>query len=264
MVATSTRPSVRVVELTVGYGDDIVLENLNLEFRGPGLIQILGPNGAGKTTLLKAILGLIKPLRGRVYINGVDVTGSPDKAGSSVGYVPQLFVTGHNPYPVTAWEFIESSLLLHRKWPRVFATLEEKKRIEYVLEKVGLPREAWHKSLWSLSGGQRQRVLIARALIHDPEILVMDEPLSAVDPAGRVGLAGLIGELAEEKLVIVTSHDPMLLLKYTSMVLLLNRRLYMYGRPEEVLTIENARRIYGEAAIPVREHVHISDAHIHA
>ncbi len=257
-------PVIRIVGLTVGYGNEIILENVDLEFRGPGLIQILGPNGAGKTTLLRTILGLIKPLKGKVYINDIDVTGSPGRAGSNIGYVPQLFITGHNPYPVTAWEFIESSLLLHRRWPRLFISLSDRGRIEYILKRVGLPREAWHKSLWNLSGGQRQRVLIARALIHDPRILVMDEPLSAVDPAGRAELAELIGLLAKEKLVVVTSHDPMLLLKYTNMVVLLNRRLYMYGRPEEVLTLENTRRIYGEAAIPVKEHVHISDAHIHA
>ncbi len=258
------KPVIKIVGLTVGYGEEVILENVNLEFRGPGLVQILGPNGAGKTTLLRTILGLIKPLKGRIYINGIDVTGSPGKAGSNIGYVPQLFITGHNPYPVTAWEFVESSLLLHKRWPRLFITLEDRHRIEYILGRVGLPGEAWHKSLWNLSGGQRQRVLIARALIHDPGILVMDEPLSAVDPAGRAELARLIGELAKEKLVVVTSHDPMLLLKYTNIVVLLNRRLYMYGRPEEVLTLENTRRIYGEAAIPVREHVHISDAHIHA
>ncbi len=257
-------PVIKIVELTVGYGNEIILENINLEFRGPGLIQVLGPNGAGKTTLLRTILGLIKPLKGRIYINDVDVTGSPGKAGSNIGYVPQLFITGHNPYPVTAWEFVESSLLLHKRWPRLFILLKDRKRIEYILERVGLQKDAWHKSLWNLSGGQRQRVLIARALIHDPDILVMDEPLSAVDPAGRAELAKLIGELAREKLVVVTSHDPMLLLKYTSMVVLLNRRLYMYGRPEEILTLENTRKIYGEAAIPVREHIHISDAHIHA
>lgn len=256
-------PEVKVVDLTVGYGAEIVLEDMNLEFKGHGIVQVLGPNGAGKTTLLKSILGLIKPIKGRIYINGVDVTGSPEKAGVHVGYVPQIFSPSTTTYPVTPWELVESSLLLYRKqWPRLLAGRYAKRRVEEVLRLVGLPEEVWDKSIWELSGGQRQRVLIARALVHDPPILVMDEPLVSVDPAGRVGIAVLIGLLSEKKLIITSSHDPMLLLPYTKQIVMLNRRIYIVGKPEEVLTLENARKIYGESAIFVREHVHISDAHI--
>lgn len=256
-------PEVKTIDLTVGYGVEIILEDMDLEFSGYGVVQVLGPNGAGKTTLLKSILGLIKPVKGRVYINRVDVTGSPEKAGVHVGYVPQMFSPSTTTYPVTPWELVESSLLLYRKrWPRLLAGRDARRRVEEVLGLVGLPEETWDKSIWELSGGQRQRVLIARALVHDPPILVMDEPLASVDPTGRVGIASLIGLLSEKKLVITSSHDPMLLLPYTKHVVMLNRRIYVTGKPEEVLTLENARKIYGESAVFVQEHVHISDAHI--
>lgn len=256
-------PCIRVERLTVGYGKEIILENMDLEFKGYGVVQILGPNGAGKTTLLKTILGLIKPLKGKVYVNRIEVTGKPEKAGPHIGYVPQLFTPSVMTFPVTPWELVESSLLLYRKrWPRILVDINVRKRVEEVLKLVGLPKDTWDKSLWELSGGQRQRVLIARALVHDPPILIMDEPLAAVDPAGRAEIAALIGLLSEKKLVVTSSHDPMLLLQYTKQVVLLNRRIYIAGKPKEVLTLENTRKIYGESVIPVKDHVHISDAHI--
>jgi len=251
-------------DITVGYHGTIVLKDLNFIFQGPGLIQILGPNGAGKTTLLKTILGLLKPYKGRIKINGVDVTGRPEKAGTFVGYVPQIFFTNRQNYPVSAWEFVSSTLLLYRKkWPRLFMNKEHEELVKKALRAVKLPYTAWDKSIWELSGGERQRVLIARAIVHDPPILVLDEPLSAVDPAGKYEIAKLIGELSYRKLVIVTSHDPMLLLPYTKLVMLLNKEFYLIGTPEEVLTLDNVRKVYGEAAIYVRDHVHISDSHIY-
>lgn len=256
--------TMKVEELTVGYGDNIVLKDMSFSLEGPGIVQVLGPNGAGKTTLLRTLLGLIKPLYGRVYINGEDVTGCPEKAGGYVGYVPQLLMADKQVFPLTAWEVVENSLLLHKKkWPRLYTTVSYMEKIKNVLEQVGLPRDSWFKSFWKLSGGQRQRVLIARALVHNPDILVMDEPFSSVDPTGRAELVELIANLSREKLVIVSSHDPMLLLKYTRKVILMNRGLYIIGAPDEVLTLENTRKIYGAAAIPVKEHIHICDTHIY-
>jgi len=255
-------PSILIDDITIAYGNSIVIDSLSLKYSGPGLIQILGPNGAGKTTLLKTVLGLIKPIKGRIVINGIDITGDPSRAGPHIGYVPQIFPEIQNRYPITAWELVESSYLMYRKkWPRLFSDVGSRKIVSKVLERVGLAKDLWNESFWNLSGGQRQRVLIARAIVHDPQILIMDEPLSAVDPVGKAGLANLIATLAKKKLVIVTSHDPMLLLKHTDLVLLLNRGFYVVGKPEYVLTLENTRRVYGESAIMVYQHIHISDTH---
>jgi zinc/manganese transport system ATP-binding protein len=250
-----------VKDLTVRLGYEEILTNLTLEFKGPTLFQIIGPNGAGKTTLLKVILGLIKPVYGKVIINGDDVTGKPDKVSDLVGYVPQLMPFDIH-YPVTAFEIVLNSLLLHkRRWPRIFAKEDEIKKAEEVLRAVDLPEDRWNRCFFELSGGEKQRVLLARAMVYDPEILLLDEPLSAVDPLGKVELVTLIGKLAESKLVIVTSHDPILLLPYTNSIILLNRSYCVVGKPEDVLTLEVLRDVYGESAVLLESHVHISDEH---
>ncbi|WP_244372496.1 metal ABC transporter ATP-binding protein [Staphylothermus marinus] len=253
--------SIAVENLTVGYSKYIVLKNLSFKHEGPGLIQVLGPNGAGKTTLLRTILGLIKPIEGRVIINDEDVTGNPSRAGKYIGYVPQTTGLSEPDYPLTVMELIECCYVLRKPWPRILVRRKEKEYIMKILEIVGLSRELWNKNFWDLSGGQKQRSYIARALVHDPSILLMDEPFSNIDPNGRVDLAELIGRLSRNKLVIVTSHDPMLLLKYTSKILLVNREIYVYGKPEEVLRRDIAEKIYGKAILEVREHIHIIDSH---
>ncbi|RLI09189.1 metal ABC transporter ATP-binding protein [Candidatus Bathyarchaeota archaeon] len=246
--------------LTAGYDGEVVISDMDFSLRGPGLVQVLGPNGSGKTTLLKALIGLLRPLRGRVLVNGEDITGRPEEASTYVGYVPQAFAPEQH-YPMTVWELVVGSYVFHRRgWPRLRLDGRCREAVRKALDLVDLPPGTWHRSIWELSGGQRQRALIARALVHDPPILMMDEPLSPVDPLGRVELAKHIGQLAEHKLVIVTSHDPTLLLPYTKTVLLLNRAFYVIGEPSEVLTLENLREVYGEAAIKVEEYIHICDA----
>ena len=255
------KPVIEARSLVIGYNGYELSGVLDFRLEGPMLVQILGPNGAGKTTLLRTILGLQKPVKGRVYINGVDVTGCPEKAGVYVGYVPQIMYS-ETHYPITPWELVSISYMMHKGLkPRLWSRKGVKERVIEVLEKVGLRREKWNSNFWKLSGGERQRVLIARAIVHNPPILLLDEPLAPVDPVGKVEIARLITSFKRDKLVIVTSHDPMLFLEHTDIVILINRKVFIMGRPEEVLTIENTRRVYGEAAIQVKEHIHISDHH---
>ena len=251
-----------IEKLTVGYNGHPVIKDIDFSITGPALVQILGPNGAGKTTLLKAILGILKPFSGKVLVDHTDVTGKPEKAGKYFGYVPQLFTSSTTMYPITAWELIENTYMLYRKkWPRLFPERLARGRVAEILKAVGLPRNVWNKTFWKLSGGQRQRVLIAKALVHDPSILLMDEPLSAVDPAGKVEIAKLIGCLKASKLVLVTSHDPMLLLDYTDYIILINREKFRIGRPDQILVTDIVEEFYGEAVKPVRDHLHICDYH---
>ncbi len=263
MCTDKKKPTITIENLTITYVETI-LKDFSAEFCGPGLIQVIGPNGAGKTTLFRAILGLVKPTSGKIFINDVDVTGKPHKAGPLIGYVPQSLSISKHDYPITPWEMVYYYYILHRKFiTRLKAKPNINPIIEKVLSIVGLPKERWFTSFWKLSGGERQRVLIARALVHEPEILIMDEPLSAVDPAGKVELARYIGELGMSKLVIVSSHDPTLLLPYTSKIVLLNREYYVIGKPEEVLRLSVLKMVYGEAAVAIQDHIHISDSHIH-
>ncbi len=251
-----------VNNVVVRFGKETILSGINLDFEGPGLVQILGPNGAGKTTLLRTILGLVKPVKGRVFVDGIDVTGKPEKAGAHIGYVPQaLREEGIHRYPVSAWELVETEVMLRRKMIGLRISSEIRSSVIRALKLAGVNESLWDKSLWELSGGERQRVMIARALVHDPAIVLMDEPLSPIDPPGRVMLAETIACLSQKKLVVITSHDPTLLLQHTKYVVLLNRDICIAGPPDKVLTIDNARKIYGEAAVAVNEyHIHISDS----
>jgi len=249
-----------VDRITVVLGSEVVLEDVEFEVIGPSLVQVLGPNGAGKTTLFNTILGLLKPVKGHIFIDGLNVTGNPRLAGKHVGYVQQ-FAGLDLELPITALELVASAYLLQQqKPPRLFRRKTALKRALEVLKKVGLDEHVSNKPLTQLSGGQKQRVFIARALVLDPPILIMDEPFSAVDPHGRVELAKIIGELAKEKLVIISSHDPTLLLEYTSKVLLLNRRVVAFGEPTEVLREDILRKVYGGAVFVYATHVHISDS----
>ncbi|MCE4599165.1 MAG: metal ABC transporter ATP-binding protein [Desulfurococcales archaeon] len=236
-----------VRELTVAYNHKTAIEDVEFRLESPGLIQIIGPNGAGKTTLLKAILGLVRPIKGEVLVDGLNVTGSPGKIGKFAGYLPQ------NPHismlsPITVWELVEGGLLMRMQWPRRRTRLVAD-MVEKTLINVGLDKALWDKRLWELSGGQRQRAFLARAIVHDPIILVLDEPLAAVDPKGRSEIASLIGKLARERLVIVAVHEPQLLLPYTKEIILIDRRVVARGRPSEVLREELLARVYGGSII---------------
>jgi len=247
--------TIDIRDLEVVLNGEVILKDLNLSFER-GLYQIIGPNGSGKTTLLRTILGLIKPSRGKIILDGEDITGKPEKA-NKIGYMPQL----SNEIPLTAFEIVLDSLLLHRKrFPR-FARRRDFEKAMETLKSVHLPEDRWKKMFGELSGGERQRVLLARALVYDPEVLLLDEPLSSIDPLGKVEFVEMIGKLSRDKTILVTSHDPILFLDYTKEIVVLNRTFYRVGKPEEILTLEILGEVYGESAVKLEEHVHISDAH---
>lgn len=251
---------VELVDLSVARGGTLVLKDVNATFEGPGLIQVIGPNGAGKTTLFLTILGILKPVKGSVRVNGVIVNGSPNRIREHISYIPQEF---HVPReaPISIWEFVEDYAKAY-KGVRGFRTpLEIKDKVASALKSAGLSEDMWSKRLSELSGGQLQRALIARALSTDSDIIVMDEPLSNIDPEGRRVLADIIGGLSHSKLVIASSHDPILLLPYTSKIMVLGYGVYRYGDPEEILTQEVLSNIYRGCIIVLEKHPHISDWH---
>lgn len=220
--------------LSVSYAKDaFILENISCSILSGSIAIIVGPNGSGKTTLLKALLGLIKPVSGTVSVLGVD----PAKARPRVGYVPQRFAIDKT-FPITVKEFLRFS-----------HPLVPEKRINEYLEHLGMG-DMHSAPLGALSGGQLQRVLIIRAVLHDPEILFLDEPASGIDIGGEQTFYDLILHLHEEhaNTIVMVSHELDIVARFADTVLCLNKKLVCHGAPEDVLTPDTLHRLYGKQA----------------
>lgn len=190
-------PLVSLQEVELGYDSTPILEGINLAIYPGTLVGLAGPNGSGKTTLFRAILGLL-PIRGGSLSRNCPL--------SNFGYVPQSAALDPQ-FPLSVGEIVEMGAYGRVKPYQPFP-MEERKRIGEVLDMVGM-RQRIGKSFFSLSGGQKQRVLIARALMVDPKIMILDEPLSGVDEETRRSIAELLIRLAREKnlAVFFSSHD---------------------------------------------------------
>ena len=220
----------------------MALREVNLRLVGPSLVQVIGPNGGGKTTLLKVILGTLEPERGLVKITPSD---------ASLGYSPQSITSSFKASPLTVWEFIETGLKL--RGVKNLGCAEDS------LEKLGLNRSLWDRKISELSGGQLRRLYLARALACAPQIILLDEPFTYLDPVSKGEVAGVIAEEAKRSLVIVTSHDPELMINDTDTIIVLNRRVYAVGSPSEVLKVNLLREVYGRCVIEYAGHTHIID-----
>lgn len=192
-----TRPLVSLQAVNLGYDSAPVLEGINLAIRPGDLIGMAGPNGSGKTTLFRAILGLLPILNGSL---------ERDCLLSDFGYVPQSSSLDPN-FPLTAGEVVEMGSY-GRLRPYQWMPPEEKEKAKKSLDQVGLSHLV-AKSFFSLSGGQKQRILIARALMVNPKILILDEPLAGVDQESRKAITELLIKLNRDNKLTVffSSHD---------------------------------------------------------
>lgn len=188
---------VRLQDVTLGYGLTRVVENVNLAIYSGSLIGLAGPNGSGKTTLFRTILGLLPPLSGTLS------RGCPL---SRFGYVPQSAALDPQ-FPLSAAEVVEMGAY-GRVRPYQLFSAAERERVKEVLQQIGLP-QLGARPFFSLSGGQKQRMLIARALMVNPKIMILDEPLSGVDEESRRSIAELLTKLTRENdlAVFFSSHD---------------------------------------------------------
>jgi ABC-type Mn2+/Zn2+ transport system ATPase subunit len=190
-------PLVSLRDVALGYDTRPVVDGVNLAIFSGSLVGLAGPNGSGKTTLFRSILGLLPVLGGSL---------SRDCPLSNFGYVPQSAALDPQ-FPLSVSEVVEMGAY-GRVRSYQFLPLREKKRIREVLDQVGLPHLA-NKSFFSLSGGQKQRILIARALMVNPKIMILDEPLSGVDEESRRSITDLLIKLTRENglAVFFSSHD---------------------------------------------------------
>ncbi|GAB5601575.1 ABC transporter ATP-binding protein [Thermus sp. FJN-A] len=229
--------ALEVQGLSVRFGEFQALEGVSFRVPEGAFVAIVGPNGAGKSTLLKAVLGLV-PFRGEVRVYGRPLA---EAEPLWFGYVPQI-KTFDRTFPALALELVATGLL--RRWPFRLSP-EVRRKAQAALERVGAGALA-ERSLGRLSGGQLQRVYLARALIRNPRLLLLDEPATGVDRVGEVDLYRYLEayQKASGATVLMITHD-WEAAHHASHVLVLNRRVVGFGPPERALTEECLRQAFG-------------------
>ena len=235
-----TTPAIEVHDLTVAYRELPVLWDIDLTVPASVLMAVVGPNGAGKTTLIKAMLGLVRPVSGEVLVQGKAY--SP--RARTVAYVPQRGTVDWD-FPTTVADVVTMGTYGRLGWFR------RPGRQEHVdsaaaLGRVGMGAFAG-RQISQLSGGQQQRVFLARALVQDAPVYIMDEPFQGVDAVTERAIVDILRELRSRgRTVVVVHHDLQTVAEYFDWVTLLNVRKVASGPVAEVFTPENLRAAYGE------------------
>lgn len=228
-------PLITVRDVTFGYGEEVVLDHVNLAIQERDFLAVIGPNGGGKTTLIKVILGLLDPWSGEVVYN---LPGG--RRHGRLGYVPQ-FSTFDKSFPLRVADVVLMGKLSARSWLRPYSR-EDRAAAAAMLDRLGLADLA-RAHVAEISGGQLQRVLIARALVSNPDILFLDEPTASIDAESRVSLVELLDEVNQRIPVVVVTHDITSLAPRVRLIACINRRLFYHGDPE--LSQEVLEEVYG-------------------
>ena len=223
---------IEVHDLTVSYNGEAALCDVSFNVTKPLFLCIIGPNGAGKTTLIKALIGILKPMKGYVRVLGLDPSKNIN-VRKLIGYVPQRERIDLS-MPILVKDIVlmgRTSLVGPFRW---FRKTDMNSALN-AIKTVGL-HNLFNESFHHLSSGQQQRVLIARALASNPKLLVLDEPLSGVDAISQEIIISTIRELTDRDVtVIMVTHDLNPVLDHIDAVMLLNRTVIAYGHPKEVL-----------------------------
>jgi len=238
-----------IKNLTCGYPSGFTLENVNFQLRKKEFLGIVGPNGSGKTTLIKAITKLLKPEKGEIILDGVNIEKMGFKEiAKKIAVVPQTFKM---EFDMSVEEFVFLGRIPRKS---TFQFLEDKNDEEAVKGAMELTEtlELKERLINSLSGGEIQRAAIARALVQEPQLLLLDEPTSHLDIGHQIRILDLLRKLNKGNLLTIAAifHDLNLASEYCNRLLLLKEgKTYSIGKPEEVLTYQTLEEVYNTPVV---------------
>lgn len=204
--------------ITAGYDNNIILDSVNMKIHDNDFIGVIGPNGGGKTTLIKVILGVIKPMKGEIIFKN-------NKTKNLIGYLPQYNIFD-KAFPISILEVVMSGLMSNKKLYQRY-TAKDKALAMNLLNIVGLENYSNYK-ISEISGGQMQRALLCRAVISNPKILILDEPVTYVDNTFEKEMYGLLKEWNKDMSIIMVSHDIGIISSHVKTIACVNRSVYVH------------------------------------
>ena len=241
----SNIPVVEFSNVTSGYGDSPVIQDVSIKIWPGQFVAVVGPNGGGKTTLLRTILGILRPSAGGVSLRGTGLKGT---ALEKIGYVPQLETIDWN-FPITVEEVILMGLFRKNHWFRRMRK-EDQEKLEKVMERLNLSGLG-KRHIRELSGGQQRAVFLGRALLGEPDLILLDEPTAGLDIRSRDDVIHFLHEINHHGVtIVITAHDLNWVAAHLPWVICLNRRVIAEGSPQEVFTSSVLRETYrGEIVV---------------
>lgn len=236
------------------YREGRVLEDISIRVLRGDYVGIVGPNGSGKSTLVKALLGLVDISDGRAALFGAPQADFRD--WQRVGYLPQSLHLVNPVFPATVHETVGLGLLSLKRFPKRL-NRDDRSKIDQTLDELNIS-DLKQKLIGELSGGQLQRVLLARAIVNDPELLILDEPTAALDPETRGLFYSLIGEINLRRgvTVLLVTHDSGAIGQHASKMLYLDKKVLFYGSFEQFCHSPEMSSLFGEHSQHLMCHRH--------
>ena len=240
--------------LSCSYREGRVLEDISFQVERGDYVGIVGPNGSGKSTLIKALLGLVTISSGSAQLFGTPLAGFRD--WHKIGYLPQSLHLVNPVFPATVRETVGLGLLSLKRFPKRLNNADNY-RIGNILEELGIS-DLGSKLIGELSGGQLQRVLLARAIVNDPELLVLDEPTAALDPETRDRFYAMIADINRSRgvTILLVTHDSGAIGKHASKMLYLDKKILFYGSFDQFCCSPEMSSMFGEHSQHLMCHRH--------
>lgn len=221
---------VELKNISFSYSKNEVLKDVSMSINEGDFVGVIGPNGSGKTTLLKVLTGILRPKKGSVFL--FEKNSNIFKDWYKISYISQKATNIDKNFPATVAEVVSMGLLSVKKFPKIISK-DDKNKIIKALSVVKM-QNYFETQITDLSGGQQQRVLIAKAIISNPKLLILDEPTTGIDQENQISFYKLLNKLNKQGItIILVSHDIGKITKYVTKIASVNQRLEFYGKHED-------------------------------